>query len=434
MFLNAPFEGVFLLLVLQLTARICTTSKMWKLKEPSLKPILTSCLYLLILFLIIVSWMYGSLFKSSSRAHNLTILAVDYDGSAIGTALRAAYSHVQGPGFVTLDFRSPSEFPDPSSVSQAICTHGYWGAIYTHPNATKRLLAALSQENETAITYNPNDTMTYIYNAMRYPVISQSYIGAELQGLATGASRALYTMNGSDFLSATNPTNKAAVSALFQPVNPISNILFPANEGIRVLLNTITIVVPPLMQFFFVMAVDHISSATKVYTRHKFLHVYLARLLLSEVFTFLGSLIVTGLIYAFREDWDLTGAQFVETWLCFWFYMEISYRVMDSVIGVIVTMRFAPFFIFTWVIISVTSTLFPFELNPGFYKIGYALPAHSIWLVLMSVWSDGCYSKLDVALPILFVWWIIGHVSSVFSVRHKCKMGGDPKTENVVEK
>lgn len=175
------------------------------------------------------------------------------------------------------------------------------------------------------------------------------------------------------------------------------------------------------MQFFFVMALDHISTATHTFARAVPLQTYLARLAGSNLFALCGSLTITGCIWAFRQTWAVDGLQFFETWFVFWFYMAISYLVMDSFIGTIVPMRFAPFFIFSWVILNVTSTLYPFELSPGFYRWAYALPAHEAWWLLMQVWSSGCVSKLDVALPVLFSWWTVGHLTSAVAVWRKCK-------------
>jgi Protein of unknown function (DUF3533). len=70
----------------------------------------------------------------------------------------------------------------------------------------------------------------------------------------------------------------------------------------------------------------------------------------------------------------------------------------------------------TWIVLNVTSILLPFELSPGFYRWGYALPAHSVFNVLIDIWSRGCNPQLYYALPVLFVYEITGLVLSTIGV------------------
>ena len=74
----------------------------------------------------------------------------------------------------------------------------------------------------------------------------------------------------------------------------------------------------------------------------------------------------------------------------------------------------------TWVILNVTSILVPFALSPGFYKWGYAMPAHEVYQVLIDIWSRGCNPRLFYALPILFSLEIIGLLLSALGVYRRC--------------
>jgi hypothetical protein len=66
-----------------------------------------------------------------------------------------------------------------------------------------------------------------------------------------------------------------------------------------------------------------------------------------------------------------------------------------------------------------TSTIFPFELNPGFYRWGYALPGHQIVSILFQIWSRGCNNQLARALPVLFTWEIFAGAAAVFDSLHR---------------
>lgn len=70
----------------------------------------------------------------------------------------------------------------------------------------------------------------------------------------------------------------------------------------------------------------------------------------------------------------------------------------------------------SWVILNVTSIILPFELSPAFFKVGFALPAHSIFQVLIDIWSSGCNPQLYFSLPVLFVYEVLGIVLSSIGV------------------
>ena len=74
----------------------------------------------------------------------------------------------------------------------------------------------------------------------------------------------------------------------------------------------------------------------------------------------------------------------------------------------------------TWVMFNVNSVLLPFELNPGFYRWAYVMPAHEVFQVLTDVWSAGCNPQLRYALPVLFMWEIVGLVGSSVGVFRRC--------------
>lgn len=104
--------------------------------------------------------------------------------------------------------------------------------------------------------------------------------------------------------------------------------------------------------------------------------------------------------------------------MALWLVMHLYFCIIDSVIAVL-PMKFMPFFILTWVIVNVTSTLSPFELSPGFYYIGYAIPAYELYQVLLDIWTHSCNPTLYQSLPILFSWWLVAFVAFVGATRRR---------------
>ncbi|KAH8588867.1 hypothetical protein B0O99DRAFT_638158 [Bisporella sp. PMI_857] len=136
------------------------------------------------------------------------------------------------------------------------------------------------------------------------------------------------------------------------------------------------------------------------------------------VYTFVASITVACYIWGFREDWGVSGSQFILTWMVFWLYMHINFVIVDTMTA-FVPAKFFAFFLLTWIIINVTSTIYPFELSPGFYRWGYALPAHEIYSLLVQVWSGGCNNQAYRALPILFAWEVVGMVSATVGMFYR---------------
>jgi hypothetical protein len=178
---------------------------------------------------------------------------------------------------------------------------------------------------------------------------------------------------GIEAMATANTTNANIAQVLFDPIAASSIDISPINQGVRFYYNTVTMVMVILPQFFFVMALNGISAQTNIFGLLSLKKNIAFRLGVSISFTFIASLCMTGYIWAFREDWGVTSGQFALTWMAVWLAMHLNYFIIDSVTAV-APISLMPFFILTWVIMNVASTLAPFELSPGWYRIGYANP------------------------------------------------------------
>jgi hypothetical protein len=145
----------------------------WKLY---IIPVALSAFLLQILLLGNMSYLYGALFKSSSRMSNLKILAVDFGGGDVGQALSAGYKSLESDAFPTVEFGSPSDYQTPDTLRGAVCNHSYWGAVYTTVGASDRALAAIKGDNTK--TYDATAAITYIYNGVYHPAVAASVRGS----------------------------------------------------------------------------------------------------------------------------------------------------------------------------------------------------------------------------------------------------------------
>ncbi|OOF98430.1 hypothetical protein ASPCADRAFT_128578 [Aspergillus carbonarius ITEM 5010] len=371
-------------------------------------------LILQLLFLGLFCYLFGSIFQQTTHIHNLNVLFVDYDGGAIGQAIRAAYQQLQGPGFPTLQEQSPATYPNPTSILSAVCNIHYWGGVYTSPNASTRLSAALTG-GPAATSYNRSDILTLVWNEARYPTVIDSAIQSTMQSLSNAARIAYTQSNGLQFLDTINRTDPAAISALANPWSLSSINLQPTTQGSRLIYNTLVIILILIQEFFYLGYLNGLYQQFHLYVAVDARRIAIVRQLLSLTYTFIGSLCTTGAIWAFRHGWHVGGAQYMLIWMTLWLFAHLNFLVLDM-FTIWLPPPVVPMALISWVVLNVTSILLPFELSPGFYRWGYALPAHNTFQIMVDIWSGGCNPQLAYALPVLFAYEVVGLVVSTVGV------------------
>lgn len=374
-----------------------------------------------LLFLGLFAYIFGALFQQGGHVHNMNVLYVDYDGGVIGTSIRDAYDLMKGDAFPTLQEKSSSRFPTPQDIERQVCSTRYWGALYTSPGASNRLTNALSG-GPAATEYNHSNVLTYVWNEARYSAIIDTTISADLKNLASTARIAYMTRNGTAALQLLSPgmlNYETSVSILADPWQLSDVNIQPTTQGSRLIYNTLVIILILIQEFFYLGTINGLYAQVKLYARLHPRRLIIYRNLISLSYTLVGSLCTTGAIWAFRVKWQVNGNQFVLSWIVLWLFAHANFSCMD-VLTVWVPMQYVPLCLITWIVCNVTSILVPFELSPGFYKWGYAMPAHEVYQALVDIWSRGCNPQLYHALPILFVMELLGLLLSALGVYRRC--------------
>ncbi|KAJ5157670.1 uncharacterized protein N7482_008770 [Penicillium canariense] len=383
-----------------------------------LKAATINLLMLQCLFLGLFCYIFGSLFQQNSHIHNINILFVDYDGGSIGTAVRDAYQQVKGPSFPTLDERSALVYPGSDSIDSAVCNIKFWGALSITANSSNQLTAAFGG-GSAAASYNNSDVLTMVWNEVRYPTTADSAIYDKMATLAEVARVAYMKANGQQAIQLVNSSDPAAIAAYSNPWTLASVNIQPTSQGSRLIYNTLVIILILIQEFFYLGYVNGLYLQFNLYISLNPHRIAIVRQLISGAYTFVGSLSTAGAIWAFRSGWHVTGNQFVLTWMALWLFAHLNFLVLD-VFTVWISPPFVPMALISWIVLNVTSILLPFEVSPGFYRWGYALPAHSIFNVLVDIWSGGCNPQLYYGLPVLFVYEICGLVLSSIGVYRRC--------------
>ncbi|KAH6990186.1 hypothetical protein EDB80DRAFT_729644 [Ilyonectria destructans] len=376
----------------------------------------TNFILLQLLFLGLFCYIFGALFQQTSHTHNIHVVFVDYDGGAIGRAVRNAYASLQRDGFLSLIERSPLDLQTPADVRESVCRARYWGALYVTRGASDRLQEALT--NSTAASaYNGTDVMTYVWNEAVYPPVVDSAVSASLQLLSATTRVAYATGDGTGNIRSVS--GRAALSVLAEPWQLQAINIQPTTQGSRAIYNTVVIIMILIQEFFYLGTINGLYAQFKIYTRVNAYRIILVRNLISITYTLIGSLCVIGTIWAFKSGWNINGSQFILSWLALWLFAHVNFLTLD-VFTVWLPPPFVPMALVAWIILNVTSILLPFDLSPAFYRIGYMFPAHEVYQILTDIWSGGCNPQLRYALPILFAWELVSFLLSALGVFRRC--------------
>ncbi|KAL1868525.1 hypothetical protein Daus18300_005959 [Diaporthe australafricana] len=369
-----------------------------------------------LLFLGLFCWVFAALFQQVDHAHNITIALVDYDGGAVGLALREAYSRLEGNTFPTLVERDPVAYSSPSALEDSVCRTEYWAALYVTSGSSEKLQAVLNGSSDGS-QFDRSDVITYIWNEARYSLVIDAVVSSSIQALASAARVAYTTANGTGGVQ--QLSTPEAISVFAQPWQVTSINIQPTTQGSRAIYNTLVIILILIQEFFYLGILNGLYVGHKLYSRLSPHLIATVRDIISILYCLVGSLCTTGAIWAFRSGWDVDGRQFMLSWMTLWLFAHVNFLQFD-IFTVWLPAPYVPMALISWIIFNITSILLPFELSPGFFRIGYAAPSHNVYQVLVDIWSRGCNPKLHYALPILFVWWIWGLALSALGVYRRC--------------
>ena len=375
-------------------------------------------LYLQILFLCLFSYVFGSLSYQTFSIYNLPVLFVDYDGGAIAAAMRAAYADLQGRAVPTLEEPNSASDIAVADLREEVCSTRYWAVLYVVAEASTRLTSALAG-GASARDYDASNAVKMIWNEARYPTVVDSAIEANLKLISDRARSAYLTANASRAVRNANTDDAAVAAILANPWVLSETNIQPTVQGPRVIYNTLVIILVLIQEFFYLGTINRLYSRFRIFATLQPRRIIAVRYTISLAYALIGSLCVSGVIWAFRGAWNVNGVQFAQTWAVLWLFGHINFLVLD-IVTVWAAPPFVPMALITWVILNVSSILLPFELNPGFYRWGYALPGHEVFATLLDIWSGGCNPQLQIALPILFAWELVGLAGSALGVYRRC--------------
>ena len=345
---------------------------------------------------------------------------MDLDGGVISQAAGQAYRTLQGPSFPSLIVDNSPDLRSVEAALVAVRDGSYWAAVVVNANASTRLADAL-EGGLAAQTYQATDAMTYIWNEVRYPPFSDEAFVSNFEALAETAKQIYLRQNGQSVLANLDQSDDAALQVLFNPIDISSVNIMPTTNPTRLMYNTATMVMPILQAFFFILLLNGLSEHLHIYSKVPVRMSGLVRVTLSLAYTFIAALCTTGYIWAFRESWAVNSNQFVLSWMTLWLLGQVHFWLIDSATAFLPPPSL-PFFLLTWILINISSTISPPQISARFYHLSYAMPANEAYTVLTDIWSGASVPALYRALPILFSWLVAGSGLAVFGHFYRCRV------------
>ena len=176
----------------------------------------TGATLFLLLFLVDLSYLYGSFYQNHDRYHNFHYLVVDYDAGPVGEAFQATYDATAGPTMPTAYFYPPTDYPNTADVYNAVWHGDFAFAVYISQGASDRLNDAL-KGGQAAASYNPALAMTWIWNQQNFPTYQESITEASFQKMA-GEVSTFYSKLNPGALKSLNQSDPDAVQAFVRPI------------------------------------------------------------------------------------------------------------------------------------------------------------------------------------------------------------------------
>ncbi|KAG2126055.1 hypothetical protein DEU56DRAFT_916205 [Suillus clintonianus] len=336
----------------------------------------------LLLMWILLSVYWAALAYSDRLTSNLTAWFIDRDNDTIGLALWAAINNDTSPGprlgWSQVD---PTIFASDEDVMQAVISEQIWLALVVETNATDKLSAARQTGNST---FNPTSLLTVYYATARHEVaigtavipIYSNLLGEAVSSLATTSAQQYFAR-----IYAQGQANETALQLIAQAPQTISPGIGWTTVDLRPFdapVASASLVVGQAFQLIFTfIMVEANASARALVQKHLRLSSYLllrfaVPLLIYVPMSLTYVLVSMTFGLPINAKFSATGGFFL-----MWIYVYLGTSTIGMSLESMVTVlppRLTPFFLFLLITANLSSSVYPHELTPNFYRFGIAFP------------------------------------------------------------
>ncbi|KJA21331.1 hypothetical protein HYPSUDRAFT_42197 [Hypholoma sublateritium FD-334 SS-4] len=367
-----------------------------------LKIFFGGCVMILVLIFGIMSIFWGSLWKIP--AHNLPGWIVDFDGEIIGKGVSQALSIPSALSKVTWMVMPASNFPGgPVEVGAAVLEERTWMAIIINEGSTSRLNQSLNSPNPT---YNGSQAITVFgveaRNENAYRIILRPTVQATLdaisRGFANQVAQQAANLSNLPAILATSPQTITAPIA-YELVN-----LAPFDIPVATAVTFVGLIYQVILSFFIVMIGQAARDSAGLTDGLETGSLISLRMISSFTAYFFLSLFYCLLSLAFQLNFShkFGSSGFLVFWMLNYVGMLALGLALESLITLL-TVKFIPFFMLTWIITNVSVCTFPIEVLPNFYRYGYAMPFYNVSRAMRTI-VFGTKNRVGFSFGILVVW------------------------------
>ncbi|KAF9043608.1 hypothetical protein BDZ89DRAFT_943616 [Hymenopellis radicata] len=364
-----------------------------------IKTVAGGCLMIIMVMLSVFSIYWGSLW--TLPAHNIQGWIVDFDGSSVGSAVTSGLA--SSAGKVTWTEISASTFPNGLlDVEHQLRENKVWTAIVVHANATTRLQSATQAVD---VSYNGSQAISFYAvearneNAFRSIIrpsseaalirISQQFAISYIQSIASDALSDLA---------------RSAPHILTAPIGYTTMNLIPFDVPVAAAMTGVGLIFLTIVTFFFAMIGNGARVASGFQNTLTTRSLITLRIVSIAVAYFVLSLFYSLLNRAFQVDFSRKFGH--SGFLVFWMLSYVGMLAIGLALEAmftILTIRFIPFFLITWIIVNVSVCLMPIEVLPRIYHYGYGSPFYHISTAVRTI-LFGTKNEIGFHFGILIIW------------------------------
>lgn len=423
--------------------------------EAMLKWLVTTTV-LMAFILAVMSIYWGAFSNINPNLSKLAVFVVDFDGQVapyntagvepvVGPMIVRLAEQMVASGKPTLGYASlpPSNFEyDPIQVRQAIYDWNAWAAIIINPNATAMLYSAVQNGNAS---YDPMGACQLIYISGRDDTNWYDYLSPLINPFMTEATSMVgQTWTKMVMQNATTDTtllqNLATVPQALSPAIGFSQYdlrpFYPYTTTPAVSIGLIYLIIISFFSFSFYLPIHVKYLKPEGHPPLKFWQLIIWRWFATMSAYFMLSLAYSLVSLAFSINFSggnpitsetqvtVSGNEYLNpdayghgTFPVYWmlnFFGMIALGLACENVAMLVGQPWASLWLIFWVITNVSTSFYDIDLEPSFYRWGYAWPLHYVVEGSRQVLFD-LHSRIGLDFGVLIAWGAVNTILFPFA-------------------
>ncbi|KAK0458673.1 uncharacterized protein EV420DRAFT_1270342 [Desarmillaria tabescens] len=379
-------------------------------RKAYIKSLVVGCLSMIIVIFTVFSIYWGALWKvPDHKLPGWVVVSWTFDGSTVGSAVTSALlSDTSSSSRVAWKQMPASDFSGLDEVGHWIVEQKAWVAVVIHANATSTLTSAASSIDSS---YNGTQALT-VYavearNENAFRSLLRPYIMTTMATISQNFAQTFATQLANSSSSSIASILQSAPQIITQPISYAIDNLRPFDVPVASAITFVGLIYLLVLCYFIVLIGSGARMTSGVEMKLTTKSLIKVRLASTFALYFVISLFYSTLSRAFQVDFDrkFGAAGFVIFWMLNFVGMLSVGLALEAMITLL-TPKFMPFFMITWIITNVAVCFMPIEVLPHFYRYGYAFPFYNVSGAVRTV-LFGTKNQLGLHFGVLLAWTIV---------------------------